>query len=115
MTEASNIFTPEFQTLLVALVAALILGAMKFALPLLKEWVPTFMWPIAIIVLAKLGTQACEAMGAACTGNPLSWTQEEASAMAAALIAMVGHHAYKGAKRSAPTARTAIKKFMNGK
>jgi len=83
---------PTLNSLVLATIVAAILGGAKLLMPIAQKSVPGFLWPVLALVLGYFGTQACTAIGATCSGNPLDWTtanDPNVSAAAAALLAIV--------------------------
>lgn len=76
-------------SLVLASIVAAILGLAKILLPVAQKSVPGFLWPVLALVLGYFGSQACTAIGATCSGNPLDWDAANASAAATALLAII--------------------------
>lgn len=87
--------TPDLVTLLVAALAAALLGLFKWAAPKLQAQVPGFLWPLAAVALGIAGSRVCTALDAACSGNPLNWGSPEASALAVGLYAVTLREGWK--------------------
>jgi hypothetical protein len=88
--------------LLIPTLAAALLGLLKWGAPQLRERIPNVLWPFAILILAKVGAQACDAVGASCGGNPLNWDPATVQLFAVAAVAMIVREATKGLQRAAP-------------
>lgn len=87
--------TVELTKLLLPVVVAAILGGLKYLAPKIKSNVPNVFWPFAVYGLARVGTAACHAIGAACSGNPLNWDETTVTALATAFLAVVVREASK--------------------
>jgi len=87
--------TSTIQGIVLATMTTAILGGLKYLGPRLRGRVPNFMWPIAALALAWVGTQACSSLEAECSGNPLVWGSEEATAVAVAFLAMLQREFFK--------------------
>lgn len=89
----------ELSKFLLPLVASGVLAGLRFAAPALKEKVPSFLWPVAIFGLARVGAVACDAMDVVCNAkNPFDWSPETVNTMAAAFLAIVFHRIAKSVK-----------------
>ncbi len=77
----------------IGIIAAALLAGLKALAPSIQKQVPNFLWPLAVLVLARVGTSICHAIGAACGGNPLGWGVADANVIAAAFIGVVGREA----------------------
>jgi hypothetical protein len=91
----------DLNMLLVGGLTAAILGGAKMLLPIVKNKVPNFMWPIAALVLAKVGTHLCVYLDVTCSGNPLTWTSVDASTASAALVAILAREGTKSTQKGA--------------
>ena len=75
--------------ILVGVLSAALLAGLKALAPTLQKRVPNFLWPLAAVVLARLGAAICQTAGASCSGNPLNWTSVESTALATAFVAVL--------------------------
>lgn len=78
----------SLSVLLTALIASGLIGGLRLAAPKIHAAIPNVLWIPALIVLGRLGTWACQAVGAPCEGNPLAWTEPQVNDLAVALTAI---------------------------
>lgn len=83
-----DVITAELLKFLVPVVAAALLGLLKYLGPRVRERVPNVFWPFAVFGLARAGTALCRATGTECSGNPFAWDEATVQAMAAAFLAI---------------------------
>lgn len=109
----------ELNLWLIATLSSVVLGVVKWGIPLVKDKVPNLVWPIALVILGKGGTAVCESLGAACAGSPAGWGPVEATALATALIAIVQRELISGLRNGIPTfdrlIQSAVSKLTSNK
>ena len=99
---------------IIGILSAAILGALKLLGPQVQKQIPGFIWPLAVLVLARLGTALCHTVGAACTGNPLSWSAVDTSILATGFVAIVAREATVWGKGYMTTILAWIQKHIPG-
>lgn len=79
--------TAELSNLLVPLIVAVVVAALRVGKDKVSAKVPSFVYPIVAFGLARGGTALCEALNAPCSGNPLDWSPETVQALAVVAVA----------------------------
>lgn len=90
--------TTEISNLIVPLVVAVVVAALKIGKDKLGAKVPTFLYPIVAFGLARGGSALCDAVKAPCSGNPFDWSPETVQALAVVAVAGLVQKVSKAAK-----------------
>jgi hypothetical protein len=88
----------NFDMIVVAILVAAILGGIKWATGHLQKQIPNWMWPLATIILAWVGTNTCTHFELPCEGNPLQWDPATVEITATALAAITARELGKWLK-----------------
>lgn len=90
--------TTELSNLIVPLIVAVVVAALKIGKDRVSARVPSFLWPVAAFGLARGGSAICEALSAPCSGNPFDWSPETVQALAVVAVAGLVQKVSKAAK-----------------
>lgn len=90
--------TSELSNLIVPLIVAVVVAALKVGKDKVSAKVPSFLYPIVAFGLARGGSALCEAVSAPCSGNPFDWSPETVQALAVVAVAGLVQKVTKAAK-----------------
>lgn len=88
--------------LAVPALAVAITGLLKYAMPKLKDAVPSVAWPFVALGFARMGTKFCYAIDAPCEGNFVNWSDPEAYVIAQGLLVVVIREIAKDVTQATP-------------
>ena len=90
--------TTELSNLIVPLIVAVVVAALKIGKDKLGSKVPSFLYPVVAFGLARGGSAVCDALSAPCSGNPFDWSPETVQALAVVAVAGLVQKITKAAK-----------------